>query len=161
MRRFVIPVAALALVAAVVAFRPAPEDTFNASALEGAWTAVHVHAALQDTTWTRDEDRPNMLIFAGGHWASLRISGDGTRAELPEEATDEQLLEAWRPFRASGGSYAVSGSTISSTTLIAKNPNGTGDEWDSEFKMDGDKLVRVFGNEDNGNTWTVTYKRMD
>ncbi|MBT8462288.1 MAG: hypothetical protein KJO44_07155, partial [Gemmatimonadetes bacterium] len=116
MRRLVIPVTALALAAAVVAFRPAPETVLTASALEGAWTAVHVHAALQDTTWARDEDRPNMLIFSGGHWASVRVAGDGTRAELPDDPSDELLLEAWRPFRASGGSYSVSGSTISSTT---------------------------------------------
>ena len=101
-----------------------------------------------------------MLLFTDGHWASMRISGEGTRAELPEDPTDEQRLEAWRRFQASGGSYSVSGSTISSKTLLVKNPNRTGDEWDSEFKMDGEKLVRVFSNSENGNSWTVTYKRM-
>ena len=160
MRKLIVPVAAVALVAAALAFRPAPATTFTASALEGAWTAVEVHAELQDTTWTREEDRPSMLFFSGGHWASMRISGDGAREDLPDDPTDEQLLEAWRPFRASAGSYAISGSTISSTTLLAKNPNSMGDEWDSEFKMDGDKLVRVFANEENGNSWTVTYKRL-
>ena len=160
MRKLVVPAVALALVAVVMASRPAPEDTFNTSALEGAWTAVHIDAVTQDSTWTRDEDRPNMLLFSGGHWASMRVADDGSRAELPEDPTDEQLLEAWRPFRASGGSYSVSGSTISSTTSIAKNPNSMGDDWDSEFKMDGEKLVRVFSNSANGNNWTVTYERM-
>lgn len=160
MRRFIVPVVALALVAVVMAFRPAPDETFSASALEGAWTVVQVHAVLQDTTWTRDEERPNMLLFAGGHYASMRIRGEGARAELPEDPTDEQRLEAWSRFQASGGSYSVSGSTISSTTLLAKNPNAMGDDWDSEFKMDGEKLVRVFSNSENGNSWTVTYKRM-
>lgn len=160
MRRFVIPALAVTLVAVVMAFRPAAEDTFSASDLEGAWKAVHVHAALQDTTWSRDEDRPNMVVFSDGYWASLRIAGDGTRAELPEDPTDEQLLEAWRPFIASGGSYTVSGTTISATTLIAKNPNQMGEEWDSEFKFDGDKLVRQFSNPENGNTWIVTFERM-
>ena len=160
MRRFIVPAVALALVAVVMAFRPAPDETFDASALEGAWTAVHIDAVTQDSTWTRDEERPNMLLFSGGHWASVRVAGDGSRAELPEDPTDEQRLEAWRPFQASGGSYSVSGSTISSTTLIAKNPNRMGDDWDSEFKMDGEKLVRVFSNSENTNSWTVTYKRM-
>ena len=160
MRRFIVPAVALALVAVVMAFRPAPDETFSASALEGAWTAVQVHAVLQDTTWTRDEERPNMLLFAGGHYASMRIRGEGARAELPEDATDEQRLEAWGRFQASSGSYSVSGSTISSKTLLAKNPNAMGDDWDSEFKMDGEKLVRVFSNSESGNSWTVTYKRM-
>ena len=160
MRRLILPAVALALAAVVVAFRSAPDETFTASAPEGAWTAVQVHAVLQDTTWTRDEERPNMLLFTDGHWASMRISGEGARAELAEDPTDEQRLEAWRRFQASGGSYSVSGSTISSKTLLVKNPNRTGDEWDSEFKMDGEKLVRVFSNSENGNSWTVTYKRM-
>ena len=161
MRRFIVPVAALALVAAVLAFRPAPEATISVSDLAGAWTAVHVHAELQDTTWAREEDRPNILLFTDGHWASLRISGDGTREELPDEPTDEQLLEAWRPFRASAGSYTISGTVISSTTILAKNPNSMGNDWPSEFELDGVELVRVFTNEDSGNTWTVRYERMN
>jgi hypothetical protein len=149
----------VALVA--LAFRPAPEAKSDASSLEGAWKTVQVHAELQDTTWTRGEDRPNLTVFADGHWAALRVAGDGARAELPEDPTDEQLLEAWRPFRASGGTYSVSGSTLSTTTTIAKSPNAMGNEGSSTFTLDGDKLVRVFTNEENGNTWTVTYKRAD
>jgi hypothetical protein len=150
------------LAAVVVAFRPAPEATINASSLNGAWTTVQVHAELQDTTWTREEARPNMVIFSDGHWASVRIAGDGVREDLPEDATDEQLLEAWRPLRASAGSYSVSGSTITSTTTISKSPNAMNAERvnTSEFELDGDKLVRVFTNDENGNTWTVTSKRI-
>ncbi|MCK5483816.1 MAG: lipocalin-like domain-containing protein [Gemmatimonadetes bacterium] len=162
MRKLIVPIAALALVAVVVAFRPAPDATINASALNGAWETVEVHAELQDTTWTREEERPNMVIYSDGHWASVRISGDGWREDLPEDATDEQLLEAWRPLRAAAGSYTVSGSTITSTTTISKSPNAMNAKRanTSEFKLDGDKLVRVFTNDENGNTWTVTSKRI-
>jgi hypothetical protein len=143
MRRLIVPATALVLAAVVVAFRPAPEATINASSLNGAWTTVQVHAELQDTTWTREEAR-------------------GVREDLPEDATDEQLLEAWRPLRASAGSYSVSGSTITSTTTISKSPNAMNAERvnTSEFELDGDKLVRVFTNDENGNTWTVTSKRI-
>jgi len=161
MRKLIVPVTALAIAGAVLAFRPAPEAMPDASSLEGAWKTVQVHAELQDTTWTRDEDRPNLTVFTDGHWAALRVAGDGTRAELPEDPTDEQLLEAWRPFRASGGTYSVSGSTLSTTTTIAKSPNAMGNENSSTFTLDGDKLVRVFRNDENGNTWTVTYTRAD
>ena len=162
MRRLIMPATILVTAAIVLAFRPATMPTFDASDLEGAWRTVTVRAELADTTWTRDEDRPNMLLFVGGHWASLRVRGEGTRADLPEEATDEQQLEAWRPFSASGGTYAVSGSTITSTTLISKTPNGMNAQrvGSNEFELDGDKLVRVFRNEENGNSWTVTYERM-
>ena len=162
MRKLYIPVLILGVAAIVMALRPNPEATFDVSALNGAWKAVEVHAELQDTTFTREEARPNILLFTDGHWAAIRIGGEGTRAELPEEPTDEQLLEAWRPLRASAGSFTVSGNTISAVTLIAKNPNAMGgDSWDSEFSVEGDELVRVFHNEESGNTWTVTYARMD
>lgn len=163
MRKLIIPVTALALVAVVMAFRPAPDETFTASSLNGAWETVEVHAELQDTTWTRADERPNMVIYSDGHWASVRIAGDGWREDLPEDdATDEQLLEAWRPLRAAAGSYTVSGSTLTSTTAISKSPNAMNAKRanTSEFKLDGDKLVRVFTNDENGNTWTVTSKRI-
>jgi len=162
MRRLIVPAVVLVTAAIVLAFRPATEPTFDASDLEGAWRTVTVHAELADTTWTRDEDRPNMLLFVDGHWAAMRVRGEGTRADVPEDATDEQLLEAFRPFSASGGTYTVSGSAITSTTLISKWPNGMNAQRVStnEFELDGDKLVRVFRNEENDNSWTVTYKRM-
>jgi len=163
MRRFIVPLAAFAIAAVVLAFRPAPEATLTASALNGAWKTVQVHAELQDTTWTRSEDRPNIVIFSDGHWASIRIAGEGAREDLPEDPTDEQLLEAWRPVRASAGTYTVSGSTITSTTTISKSPNAMNEMRanTSAFTLEGNKMVRVFTNSENGNTWTVTSEKID
>jgi hypothetical protein len=31
----------------------------------------------------------------------------------------------------------------------------------NEFRMEGDRLVRVFKNTENGNTWTVTFERLE
>jgi len=155
--------AAIAVAGVLLAFRPAPETTLDASTLNGAWKTVQVHAELQDTTWTRDEDRPNIVVFSDGHWASLRIAGEGVREDLPEDPTDEQLLEAWRPVRASAGTYSLSGSTMTSTTTISKSPNAMNEQRASESKitLEGNKMVRVFTNPENGNTWTVTSERID
>lgn len=163
MRRLVLPLTIVTVAVVAVASRPAPEETISVSSLNGAWKTVQVHADLSDTTWTRSEDRPNILLFTDGHWAAIRIAGDGKRTDLPEEPTDEQLLEAWRPLRASAGTYSVSGSKMTSTVLIAKNPNPMNEQRaaTSEFKLDGNKLVRTFRNEENGNTWTVTYERVE
>ncbi|MDP2470710.1 MAG: lipocalin-like domain-containing protein [Candidatus Palauibacterales bacterium] len=163
MRRLLVPMAAIAVAGVLLAFRPAPETTLDASTLNGAWKTVQVHAELQDTTWTRDEDRPNIVVFSDGHWASLRIAGEGVREDLPEDPTDEQLLEAWRPVRASAGTYSLSGSTMTSTTTISKSPNAMNEQRASESKitLEGNKMVRVFTNPENGNTWTVTSERID
>jgi hypothetical protein len=33
--------------------------------------------------------------------------------------------------------------------------------WSSEFWMKDGKLVRKFTNDENGNTWTVTFERLE
>jgi len=162
MRRFIVPLAALALVAAAMAFRPAPEATLDSSSVSGVWKAVQVHAELADTTFTDDVTNPSLLILTDGYWASMRTTGEGPRTDLPKDPTDEQRLEAWRRFAASAGSYTVSGSSITTTTLISKYPNAMSGKNTStnEFWLDGEELVRVFKNS-NGNTWTVTFERLE
>ena len=118
MRKLVIPTTVLVLATAVLAFRPAPEPTVDASSLNGVWTAIHVAFASSDTSWAEDLENPSINIFTDGYWSVTRIGGDGARADLPEEAPDEQRLEAWRRFFGSAGTYSVSGSTINTTTLV-------------------------------------------
>ncbi len=162
MRKLVIPSAVIALAVIVLAFRPAAPPP-EVSAIDGAWKAVHVAFASSDTSWARDNSNPNITIFSNGYWSNTRINGNGPRADLPEDPTDEQRLEAWRRFRGSAGTYTISGSTLSGTTLVAMNPNAmSGDNtWSNEFWIKDGKLTRVFENEENGNTWTVTFERLD
>ena len=165
MRKFFILTTVLFMAGVVLAFSPPPtEPVTSASALNGVWTAVHVAFASSDTSWAQDQDRPNINIFTDGYWSVTRIRGDGPRADLPEEdATDEQRLEAWRRFAGSAGTYTVSGSTLNTRTLVAKTPNAmSGDNTNSsEFWVKDGKLTRVFKNDENGNTWTVTFKRVE
>ena len=160
MRKVVIPSAVLAAAMVVLAFRPAPPP--EVSAINGAWKAVHVAFASSDTSWARDNSNPNITIYSDGYWSNTRINGDGARADLPEDPSDEQRLEAWRRFRGSAGSYTISGSTINGTTLVAMHPNAmSGDNtWSTEYWMKDGKMTRVFENDENGNTWTVTFERL-
>ncbi|MGW8282372.1 MAG: hypothetical protein ACWGON_03635 [Gemmatimonadota bacterium] len=162
MRKLVVPSAVIVLAAIVLAFRPAAPPP-EVSAIDGAWKAVHVAFASSDTSWASDNTNPNITIFSNGYWSNTRINGAGPRADLPEDPTDEQRLEAWRRFRGSAGTYTISGSTLSGTTLVAMNPNAmSGDNsWSNEFSIKDGKLTRVFKNDENGNTWTVTFERLD
>ena len=163
MRKLVIPTTVLVLATAVLAFRPAPEPTVDASSLNGVWTAIHIAFASSDTSWAEDLDNPSINIFTDGYWSVTRIGGDGPRADLPEEATDEQRLEAWGRFFGSAGTYSVSGSTINTTTLVSKHPNAmSGDNTNSnEYWIKDGKLTRVFKNSETGNSWTVTFERLE
>jgi hypothetical protein len=162
MRKLVIPSVVLAVTMVVLAFRPAPSPP-EVSAVHGVWKAVHVAFASADTSWTRDESNPNITILTDGYWSNTRVAGEGPRADLPEDPTDEQRLEAYRRFRGSAGTYTISGSTITTTTLVSRDPNAmSGDNtWSSEFWMKDGKLVRKFTNDENGNTWTVTLERLE
>lgn len=65
---------------------------------------------------------------------------------MPENPTDAQLLEAWRPFDGQAGTYEVNGSTITMHTLVAKNPNAmnTQEIINEDFRFDGDALIISF-----------------
>ncbi|MBK5097031.1 MAG: lipocalin-like domain-containing protein [Gemmatimonadetes bacterium] len=164
MRKLVIPSAVLVLATAVLAFRPAPPPPeVGVSAINGVWKAVHVAFASSDTSWASELSNPSITIFTDGYWSIARISGDGPRADLPEDPTDEQLLEAFRRFHGSAGTYSVSGSTVSGTTLVSRNPNqmSADNTWSNEYWMKDGKLTREYKNDENGNTWTVTFERLE
>jgi len=164
MRKLLIPSAVLILATAVLAFRPAPPPPESGvSSINGVWKAVHVAWASSDTSWARDESNPNITIYSDGYWSNTRVAGEGPRADLPEDPTDEQRLEAYSRFRGSAGTYTISGSTMHGTTMVARNPNAmSGDNtWSNEFWMKDGRLIRKFTNDENGNTWTVTLERME
>jgi hypothetical protein len=162
MRRL-IPLIVLAVAAAsFVAFRPAA--TIDASAVEGAWKTVHVTATNDEGTTETEITQPSLTIFTGGYWASFRIGGGQEPREMfPEDPTDEQRLEAFQRYNANAGTYEVKGYEIHTKLLMHRNPNAMAaqNENISTFEMDGDALVRVFTNPNNGNSFRVRYDRVE
>ena len=72
-----------------------------------------------------------------------------------DNVTDAQKAEAYGTFVANSGSYKVSGSEVTFTGLVAKNPNFMdGGSYKGQFKVEGDTLTIE---EDN---FKVTHKRL-
>ena len=152
MRRLILLLVLVAAAGSFLAFRPIM--TTNATAVEGVWKLVHVTTAEGDF----DSPQPSILLFTAGHYAVVSVRGTEPRETLPEEPTDEQLLAAWRRFRASAGTYEVSGNEIHTKVIVARNPNATAEqaERSSTFEVDGDTMVRTLGN-----GVVVTYTRIE
>jgi len=162
MRRL-IPLIVFAVAAvSFLAFRPA--TTTDASAVEGVWKTVHVTTTNDEGTQENEVTRLSLVIFTEGHWASFRTGGGPEGREMfPEEPTDEQRLTAFRQYNATAGTYEVVGNEIHTKLLMHRNPNAMAEQGEnaSAFEMDGDALVRIFTNANNGNSFRVRYERVE
>jgi len=130
------------VVAAVSVLALSAAATTDASAVEGVWKYVSITYTTPEGTQEIDITQPSFLIFTAKHYASLFVTGGEPRAELPEGATDEQLVAAWRPFIAHAGTYEVKGNEIHQKMLLNKSPKQS-DGTPGTFEVDGDTLVRT------------------
>ena len=156
-------------------------DAFEAAQpttpVEGVWDDVEVSFTSADTSWTNEITDSIVLIFTKGHYASLRIAGPDEDRKLLQgecsyrrisrgrcsDVTDEQFLAALRGVRMNGGTYEVSGSSMTSTVIVHHNPNAMAEGRTNTitFEVDGDVMTRTSTNEENGNQWVVTYERRE
>ena len=67
--------------------------------------------------------QPEITVFTQKHFITVGVHSEEPRPDLPQNSTDAQLLEAWRPFTAQAGTYEVTGSTITIHTMVTKSPN--------------------------------------
>lgn len=160
MRRSLIPLGAALVVLAALAFTSGPSS--QAASLEGVWKVVEVTSTTSEGSETNPITNPNITFFMGGYYSTLRVTGDGPRATLPDEPTDGQLVAAWRPFAANAGTYRVEGSRLTTSVMVAKSPNAMAESatGTSDIEVNGDVLLRTFTNSENGNTFRVKYERM-
>ena len=151
MRRLTLLLVLVVAAGSFLAFRPM---TTEVTAVEGVWKLVHVTTAEGDF----DSPQPSILLFTAGHYAAVSVRGTEPRETLPEEPTDEQLLAAWRRFRASAGTYEVSGNEIHTKVIVARSPNATAEQLErsSTFEVDGDTMVRTLSS-----GVVVTYTRIE
>jgi hypothetical protein len=68
-------------------------------------------------------DAPGLIIFTGGYYSIMVVTGDKARPALPQDiskATAAELLAVWRPFTANSGTYEIKGSTLTTHPTVAK-----------------------------------------
>ena len=161
MRRLSILIVFAIAAVSLLAFQPA--ETTDASALEGVWKSVHLTITNEEGTEEFEITAPSLLIFTKGHYASMNVRGQEAREPLTNDATDEQLVAAWRRFGANAGTYSVADGEITTKVIVAKSPNSTAEhrENSAPFEVDGDTLVRTFTNRAGTATFVVTSERVE
>jgi hypothetical protein len=96
--------------------------------------------------------------FDNGYYTVIWELGDTPRPDLPENATEAELLAAWQPFTAQFGTYQVNGSDITYTRLVSKTPQNMrpgNQSYVRSFRISGNTLTTFT------ETATYTYRRVD
>ena len=137
------------MVAIVVVGAWALASAQSAPSLQGAWrvTEIVVTGANAATT---SSPQPGLYVFSRQHYSIVAVNGTTTRQAAapkdPAKLTDAEKVaqyEVWNPFTANSGTYQVSGSTLTTRPLVAKNPGVMGATQTREFKIDGNTLTLI------------------
>ena len=124
-----------------------PAAVAAAPSVEGAWRITEFSSTGPDTSYTISDPQPSLLIFLAGHYSQMYVPGDEPRelfsGDEPvlgaQEPTEAEVLTAFGSFIANSGTYEVSGSTITTRPIVAKNPNFmAGGSISYTYRVEGD-----------------------
>lgn len=120
------------------------------ASLTGAWRVTEVIVTGANAE-TNKSAQPGMYLFTKHHYSITTVNGlvprkDFGAAKDPAKLTDAEKLaryEAWDKFSANSGTYQVSGNTLTTHPLVAKNPAVIGPAIAREFKIEGKTLTLI------------------
>ena len=127
-----------------------PAHAQSAPSLQGVWRVTSVVVTGANAR-TNASPQPGLYLFTKQHYSIVALNGTDPRKDFgatadPAKLTDAEKLaryEAWRTLTANSGTYQVSGSTLTTRPLVAKDPAVMGPEVKREFKIDGNTLTLV------------------
>ena len=91
--------------------------------IEGAWKPVEVVVDSGPNRGRHTTDvQPGLLIFTKRHYSMTFVQGFKSRPLPTDSTTNEQLGLLFVPFTANAGTYRRSGSTLTLSPTVAKNP---------------------------------------
>jgi hypothetical protein len=91
--------------------------------LRGVWRPVQIVVDSGPDRGRHTTDvQPGLLIFTKGHYSMTFVQGFKARPVPSDSATNEQLGLLFVPFTANAGTYRHTGSTITLSPVVAKNP---------------------------------------
>jgi hypothetical protein len=108
--------------------------------LQGVWKYTEINITGPNAR-TITAPQPGLLIFTKKHVATVSITGDKPRPDLPQkDATDAQKVATWTPFWAMAGTYEVKGTTVTYHPIVAKNPLEPGAFTTLDYRIEGNTL---------------------
>ncbi len=144
MRHKIGPIVAVALMGASVSVQAQ-----TAPSLQGAWRIAEV-TTTGAAAGTNTSPQPGLFMFTKQHYSIMSVNGAAPRPMLdapkdPGNPTDAEKLanyDVWLRFTANSGTYQVSGDTLTTRPLVAKNPGvmaGAPGTW--TYKIQGNTMT--------------------
>ena len=141
----------IALVVAVLVVTASPSSRAQTPpSLQGAWRVTEV-VVTGPNAETNKSPQPGLFLFTKQHYSIITVNGPVARKDFgaakdPGKLTDAEKLaryEAWDKFSANAGTYQVSGDTLTTHPIVAKNPAVMGPAITRQFKIDGNTLTLI------------------
>lgn len=123
----------------------------TAPSIQGVWRVTEVVVTGANAATNRSP-QPGLYVFTKQHYSIVTVAGTAPRKDFgtpkdPSKLTDAEKMaryEAWDALTANSGTYQVSGNTLTTRPLVAKNPAVmTGPAATRAFKIDGNNLTLV------------------
>jgi hypothetical protein len=132
----------VALICVILASAIAAQD--NHAALHGVWKVTEVSVRKPGEDWIKTTPGASLYIFTKRHY-SYTFAPSATPRRLfagdPNTPTDAEKVGAYDSFVAAAGTYVLSGTTLTLTATLHKNPNEmTGESLTYAVAIDGDSL---------------------
>ena len=116
--------------------------------LRGVWKVTGLSSRAPGGEWAALPVNGSLYIFTEKHYSYMFATGIGPRRLFsgdPNKPSDVEKIGAYDSFVAASGTYLLSGSTLTLTALLHKNPN----------EMTGDKLMYTIELGDNSLQMTI------
>lgn len=109
--------------------------------LEGVWKVTEEVVTGASASSTANP-QPGLFIFTRTHYSMLRVARTQPRALFKAvDPTNEEKIAAYDTFTANSGTYEVTGTTLTTRPMVAKNPNFMAGGFDKyQFRVDGNTL---------------------
>jgi hypothetical protein len=122
----------------------------TAPSIQGAWRVTE-RTVTGAAAATDKSPQPSIYLFTKQHYSIIVVPGTAARKEPVAAANPDKLTDAekiarydiWNVFTANTGTYQVSGSTLTTRAVVAKNPAVMGTTASREFKIDGNTLTLI------------------
>ncbi len=120
----------------------------TAPALQGAWRVAEIVVTGANAS-SNTSPQPGLYVFTGQHYSIITVNtprkdfGNAANAAKLTDAEKAARFEAWDAFTANSGTYQVSGITLTTRPMVAKNPGVMGTTSTREFKIDGKTLTLI------------------
>lgn len=120
----------------------------TAPSLQGAWRVTEIVVTGANAA-TNTSPQPGLYVFTGQHYSIITVNtartdfGNAADAAKLTDAEKMARYEAWNAFTANAGTYQISGSTLTTRPMVAKNPGVMGTSATREFKIDGRTLTLI------------------